>query len=150
MPSHAKMRTSLTTAFELAFPTKEIRLNHEFFTTFEDYLCRNAVIWRTSAKNLCIFCEKNWNISPECNTISSTLACGGIHLGRVEPASPRHGDASWVCSTPRSSVPGSQHLVAKLARFESTGASALHIHTLPFGLNPGGAMDIGVWSAEVC
>ncbi len=28
---------------------------------------------------------------------------------------------------------------AKLARFESTEASALHIHTLPFGFNPGDA-----------
>ncbi len=50
MPSHAKMRASLTTAFELAFPTREIRLNYEFFTTLEEYLCRNAVIWHKSCK----------------------------------------------------------------------------------------------------
>ncbi len=24
--------------------------------------------------------------------------CGGIHPGRIEPASPRHGDVSWVLS----------------------------------------------------
>ncbi len=41
----------------------------------------------------------------------------------------------------------------KLARFESAGASTLHIHTLPFGFDPGDAtktQGIGVWSAEVC
>ncbi len=41
----------------------------------------------------------------------------------------------------------------ELARFESAGASALHVHTLAFGLNPGdatGTQGIGVWSAEVC
>ncbi len=31
---------------------------------------------------------------------------------------------------------------AKLALLESAGASALHIHTLPFGLNPGVATQV--------
>ncbi len=37
---------------------------------------------------------------------------------------------------------------ARLARFESAGASAHH--TLPFSFNPGDAMGMGVCSAEVC
>ncbi len=42
------------------------------------------------------------------------IACGRIHPGRVEPASPResHGDVSWVVSTPRSPVPVSMYLLA--------------------------------------
>ncbi len=64
----------------------------------------------------------------------------------VEPASPKenHGDVSWVPG------PGVAKFIgfaaqAKLVRFESTEASALH--TLPFGLNPGdatGTQGIGV------
>ncbi len=40
---------------------------------------------------------------------------------------------------------------AKLVRFESAGAFALH--TFPFGFNPGGAtgtQGIGICSVEVC
>ncbi len=81
------------------------------------------------------------------------MSIGGIHPGRVEPASPRqnHGDASWVISTPSSSVPVSLHYLALqlkpslFVRFESAGASALH--TLPFGFNSGaeaGTQWIGV------
>ncbi len=47
-------------------------------------------------------------------------------------------------STPRSPVPASMHLLAaqaKLARFESAGASILHVQTFPFGLDPGDARD---------
>ncbi len=39
-------------------------------------------------------------------------ACGCIRPGRVVPASPRHGDESWVGSTPMSPVPASLHLLA--------------------------------------
>ncbi len=73
---------------------------------------------------------------------------GGIHRERVEPASPiLHGDVSWVGSTPRSTVQASLHLLALQlkpswpVRFESAVASALHLHTLPFYLNPGDARD---------
>ncbi len=34
--SYAKMITSLTTAFEMAFPTKKIRLIDEFLSTFNE------------------------------------------------------------------------------------------------------------------
>ncbi len=47
------------------------------------------------------------------------FACGDIHLGWVEPASPigltgssLHGDASWIGSTPRLPVPVSLYLLA--------------------------------------
>ncbi len=36
MYSHAKMSTSLTTAFELAFPTREIRFIDDFFSIFDE------------------------------------------------------------------------------------------------------------------
>ncbi len=48
---------------------------------------------------------------------------------------------------PKSPVPVLLHLLALqlkpslLVRFVSAGASALHIHTLPFGFDPGGARD---------
>ncbi len=45
--------------------------------------------------------------------------------GRVEPASPRHDDVSWVGSTPWSPFPESRHLLACSA------------HTLPFGYKTG-------------
>ncbi len=41
----------------------------------------------------------------------------------------------------------------EFARFESAGASALHVHTLPFGLNPSDVKETrgtGVSSAEMC
>ncbi len=81
-----------------------------------------------------------------------TRTCGGTH-----PASPRHGDFSWVGTTPRSPSPASRYLLALhfkpswLVRFESARDSTLH--ALPFGFNPGdatGTQGIGVWSAEVC
>ncbi len=36
MHSHAKMSATLATAFELAFPTRGIRLIDEFFATFDE------------------------------------------------------------------------------------------------------------------
>ncbi len=62
-----------------------------------------------------------------------------------------HVDDSWVGSTPRSPVPAFIGLAAqaKLVRFVSAGASALH--TLLFGFNPGeatGTQGIGACSAE--
>ncbi len=78
------------------------------------------------------------------------LTCGHIHPGRVEPASPRHGDVSWVPS-PRVAAHIGFAAQVKPARFVRAGAPALH--TLPFGFNPGdatGTQGIGVWSAEVC
>ncbi len=50
-----------------------------------------------------------------------------------------HSDVSWVVSTPRSPVMAFIGFAAqaKPVWFESAGASALHIHTLPFGFNPG-------------
>ncbi len=67
----------------------------------------------------------------------------------LEAASPKekHGDVSTVISAPRPPVPASLHLLdlqlkpSWLARFESARASALYIHTLPFGFNPGDARD---------
>ncbi len=47
-----------------------------------------------------------------CSWIVLTFTCGGIHPGRVEPASPMHDDVSWVGSTPRSPIPASLHLLA--------------------------------------
>ncbi len=63
--------------------------------------------------------------------------CSVIHPGRVDPVSPRHGDVSWVGSTPRSPVLASLHSEALqlkprlLARFESAGVSALHTPSHP-------------------
>ncbi len=44
-------------------------------------------------------------------TMHFLCTCGGIHPGRVEPASP-FGDVSWVGSTPRSPLPASLYLFA--------------------------------------
>ncbi len=38
-------------------------------------------------------------------------AYGGIHPGRVRPASSRHCDVSWASSAPRSPVPAPLHLL---------------------------------------
>ncbi len=76
----------------------------------------------------------------------TAYTCGGIHLQRVKPASPRHGDVSWVGSTPRSPVTGFA-VHTKLALFVSAGASA--VYTLSFGFNPGdatGTQWVGLWS----
>ncbi len=42
MPAHAKMSTTLTTAFTLEFPTREMRLIDYFFATFEKLI--NAIV----------------------------------------------------------------------------------------------------------
>ncbi len=62
--------------------------------------------------------------------------CGGIHPGRIEPASPRYGDVPWVPS-PSVAVFIGFAAQARLVRFVSAGAPALH--TLPFGFTPGDA-----------
>ncbi len=43
-----------------------------------------------------------------------TCSCGGIHQGRVEPASPidSSGNVSWIISTSRSPVPASLQVLA--------------------------------------
>ncbi len=48
-----------------------------------------------------------------------------------------YGVVSWVVSTLRSQVPAPLHLLAKPFQFKSAAESALHIHTLAFGFNPG-------------
>ncbi len=94
-------------------------------------------------KALILYCL-NLSISQAIYLLACT--CSGIHPWQVEPASPKHGDVSWVGITPRSPVPASQ---AKLVRFVGAGASALHTF---FYYNPGdatGMQGIGVWSTEV-
>ncbi len=54
----------------------------------------------------------------------------------------KHGDVSWVVSTPRSPSPSAAAFIgfaaqAKPVRFGSAGTSPLH--TLPFGFNQGDA-----------
>ncbi len=61
-------------------------------------------------------------------------------LGKGD-APPSHGVAAFIDFTAK----------AKLVRFESAGAFALH--TFPFGFNPGGAtgtQGIGICSVEEC
>ncbi len=75
MPSHAKMRTSLSTDFELAFPTGEIRLKDEFFTTLEEYLRRNAVIWHK-------YCKTHFNEEPVYFQKKTGICCLNVILFR--------------------------------------------------------------------
>ncbi len=63
--------------------------------------------------------------------------CGGIHPGRIDPATPRHGDVSWVPSPGVAAFIGFA-VQARLVWFVSAGAPTLH--TLPFGFTPGDAM----------
>ncbi len=55
--------------------------------------------------------------------------CGGIHPGRVEPASPRHGNVSWVGSMPRPSVLASLHLLALQLKPSLSGLRAPSMHS---------------------
>ncbi len=95
-------------------------------------------------KALIIFCL-NLSISQVIYLLA--CACSGIHPWQVEPASPKHGDISWVGITPRSPIPAAQ---AKLVWF--VGAEVSAFHTISFGFNPGdvtGMQGIGVGSAKV-
>ncbi len=47
--------------------------------------------------------------------------------GRVEPASPRHDDVSWVGSTPRSPFPESRHLLACSPFWLQTGTQGIGV-----------------------
>ncbi len=70
--------------------------------------------------------------------------CGDIQPGRVEPASPRHGDASWEGGTPRSPVPVTLHLLAlhhKPSLFGFLSAIASALNTYRHGVNPGDARN---------
>ncbi len=56
--------------------------------------------------------------------VVSICTCDGIHPGRVEPASPRHGDVSWLGGMSRPPVPEVDAFIgfaakAKLVRFVS-------------------------------
>ncbi len=78
----------------------------------------------------------------ESNPLYASPEDWSYYLLVLEPASPRekHGDASWIGSTPRSPVPASLHLLAlqlKPVRFENAGVSVLQI--THFSFNPGGA-----------
>ncbi len=63
----------------------------------------------------------------------------------------RHGDVSWVDSTPRSPVPASLCVLALQLKPKMSGASVLH--ALPFDFNPSdatGTQRVGVCSAKMC
>ncbi len=62
-----------------------------------------------------------------------TFTCGGIHPGRVEPASPMKLVSSGVGAFISFAAQ------AKHVQFESAGAAAFH--TLPCGFNPGNARN---------
>ncbi len=100
--------------------------------------------------------------------VRCACTCVGIHPGRVEPASPTglttsrkealqprqmrtsyYGHDSLVTFHGWVAHRGTQfrrrciywQLKPSLSGFKSAGASALHIHTLPFGLDPDDATD---------
>ncbi len=91
-----------------------------------------------------------WGESSHNDKLGPTCTCGGIHQGRVELASPRRGDVSWVGGHAKVPNPGMAAFIglaaqARLVRFMNAGVSALH--TLPFVSNPGdatGTQGIGV------
>ncbi len=68
-------------------------------------MCLVPIMKAFSLGSLAVFYYKT-------NHLVLTCTCGGIHPGRVEPASPRHGNVPWVGSTTRSPVPSSLHLLA--------------------------------------
>ncbi len=82
---------------------------------------------------------------------------GGIHPGRVEPASPteKHGNAligSWHTEVLNPGVAAFIGFAAqaKLVPIGSDGASALHtLHFTSTSDDATGAQGIGVWSADV-
>ncbi len=66
-----------------------------------------------------------------------TCTCGGIHPGRVEPASPMKLVSSGVGAFISFAAQ------AKHVQFESAGAAAFR--TLPYGLNPGPQFIAQLW-----
>ncbi len=71
-----------------------------------------------------------------------SMSIGGFYLYLVDPASPRHGDVSWVGSTPMSPIPASLHCLCSSGQAYPVceRRSVRSSHT-PLGLNPGNARD---------
>ncbi len=68
-----------------------------------------------------------------------TFTYGGIHPGPFELTPLRHGDVSWMGSTPMSPAPASLHLLALQLTPSLSGSKAPEcpLYTLPFGFGPG-------------
>ncbi len=92
------------------------------------HLQNTTRVYLSSSKKLCELlnswpdCRYSMPWHPQCPSIELTsYTCSGIHSGRVEPASSRHGDVSWVSSTPRYPFSASLHLLALLLKPSVSG-----------------------------